>query len=109
MNCGLPVPSNSHHDSRLPGGGRFGDRGGQAPFAGAEVAPGIHHLELRTFDDAAIASRFVGYLSGLDLGRVRGLILDVRANSGGGGSGKTAIRSLAMVRATSGTDSIRTG
>jgi len=70
-------------DSRLPDGSRFEDPEAEAPFAGREVGPGVHHLELRTFADMATAREFTAYLEGLPAGGVRGLILDLRRNSGG--------------------------
>ena len=70
-------------DSRLPDGSRFDDREAEPPFSGRELTPGVHHLVLRTFADMDTARAFADYLDALPPGRVRGLILDLRRNSGG--------------------------
>jgi len=68
--------------SRQPDGSNFGSSKGP-PVRSTEVRPGIHWIELDSFESAETSRAFVEELRRLDLAAVRGLILDVRRNSGG--------------------------
>jgi carboxyl-terminal processing protease len=53
------------------------------PLESKEIEPGICYVRLLNFGEDTVAEQFRKVLEGLDLGRLKGLILDVRYNPGG--------------------------